>query len=65
MITQLNLFAFGFLFVELAVVTPVEHRNFVSVVSEARKSKRGPMSIQNIRVKYIKTVSKQKIGRKS
>ena len=31
-------------FVELAVVTPVEWRNFVSVVSEARKSKPGPMS---------------------
>ena len=44
LITQLNLFSFGSLFVELAVVTPVEWRNFVSVVSEARKSKPGPMS---------------------
>ena len=55
LITQLNLFAFGFLFVELAVVTPVERRNFASVVLAAKKSKPGPMSFQNICAMYIKT----------
>ena len=30
---------FWYLFVELAVVTPVERRNFVSVVPAAKKSK--------------------------
>ena len=62
LITQLNLFAFGFLFVELAVVTPVERRNFVSVVPAAKKSKLGPIFLKNIRVMYILSVKKQKTG---
>ena len=34
---------FWYLFVELAVVTPVEPRNFVSVVPAAKKGKLGPI----------------------
>ena len=37
LIAQLNLFAFGFLFVELVVATPVEWRTFVSVTPAAKK----------------------------
>ena len=65
MITQLNLFAFGFLFVELAVVNPVEWRNFVSVVPVAKKRKLGPIFSKNIRVMYILSVKKQKTGQKT
>ena len=65
MIAQLNLFAFGFLFVELAVVTPVERRNFVSVVRAAKKSKLGPIFFQNIRVIYKLSMKKQKTGQKT
>ena len=45
---------FWYLFVELAVVTPVERRNFEWVVPAARKSKLGPFSFQNIHAMYIK-----------
>ena len=38
LIAQLNLFAFGFLFVELVVATPVEWWIFVSVTPAATKS---------------------------
>jgi len=38
LIAQLNLFAFGFLFVELVVATLVEWRTFVSVTPAATKS---------------------------
>ena len=34
---------FWYLFVELAVATPVEPRNFVSVVPAAKKGKLGPI----------------------
>ena len=51
--------------VELAVVTPVERRNFVSVVPVAKKSKLGPIFFQNIRVIYKLSMKKQKTGRKT
>ena len=53
---------FWYLFVELAVVTPVEHRNFLSVVPAAKKSKLGPIFCQNIRVIYKLSVKKQETG---
>ena len=56
---------FWYLFVELAVVTPVERRNFVSVVPAAKKSKLGPIFLKNIRVMYILSVKKQKTGQKT
>ena len=45
-------------------MTPVERRNFASVVLAAKKSKPGPMSFQNIRVMYIKNAWNQKMGLK-
>jgi len=56
---------FWYLFVELAVVTPVEWRNFVSLVPAAKKSKLGPIFSINICVMYILSVEKQKTGQKT
>ena len=65
MIAQLNFFAFGSLFVELAVVTPVEWRTFVSLVPASKKYKLVPIFSKNILVMYISSVKKQKTGRKT
>ena len=51
-------------FVELAVVTPVERRNFVSVVPAAKKSKIRPFSFQNIPAMHMYKAQKQGTGRK-
>ena len=56
---------FWSLFVELAVATPVEWRNFVSVVPAAKKSQLGPIFFQNIRVIYKLSVKKQETGQKT
>ena len=53
------------IFVELAVVTPVERRTFVSVAPATRKSKIGPIFFQNIFLLYIFLVKKQKTGQKT
>ena len=55
---------FWYLYVELAVVSPVERRNFVSVVPAAKKSKIKPFSFQNIPAMYIYKAQKQGTGRK-
>ena len=47
------------------MVTPVERRNFVSVVRAAKKSKLGPIFFQNIRVIYKLSMKKQKTGQKT
>ena len=44
---------FRYLFVELAVATPVEWQNFVSVVPAAKKNQLGPIFFLNIRVIYL------------
>ena len=46
---------FWYLFVELAVATPVEWRNFVSVVPAAKKSQLGPIFFSKYPC-YIQTV---------
>ena len=56
---------FWYLFVELAVVTPVERRTFVSVTPAAKKNKLGPIFSKNIRVIYKLSVKKQKQGKKT
>ena len=56
---------FWYLFVELAVATPVEPRNFVSVVPAAKKGKLGPIFLKNICVMYIPSVKKQRTGQKT
>ena len=43
----------------------MEHRNFVSVVPAAKKSKLGPIFFQNIRVIYKLSVKKQETGQKT
>ena len=55
---------FWYLFVELAVATLVEQRNFVSVVPAAKKSKIRPFSFQNIPAMYMYKAQKQGTGRK-
>ena len=47
------------------MATPVEPRNFVSVVPAAKKGKLGPIFFLNIRVMYILSVKKQKTGQKT
>ena len=49
----------------MAVATPVEPRNFVSVVPAAKKGKLGPIFFLNIRVMYILSVKKQETGQKT
>ena len=56
---------FWYLSVELAVVTPVERRNFVSVVPAAKKSNLGPIFFLNILVVYKLSVKKQETGQKT
>ena len=51
------------IFVELAVVTPVERRTFVSVALATTKSKLGPIFFQNIFLVYILLVKKQKTAK--
>ena len=54
------------IFVELAVVTPVERRTFVSVAPATTKSKLGPIFfLQNIFLLYILLVKMQKTGQKT
>ena len=65
MIAQLNLFAFGFLFVELVVTTPVEWRTFVSVTPAATKSILDSFFLQNILFMYILSMTQQKAGQKT
>jgi len=61
LIAQLNLFAFGFLFVELVVATPVEWQTFVSVTPAATKSILDSFfSLQNILSMYILSMKQQK-----
>ena len=47
------------------MVTPVEPRNFVSVVPAAKKSKLGPIFFLNIRFMYKLSVKKQRTGQKT
>ena len=56
---------FWYWFFELAVVTPVERRNFVSVVPAAKKSNLGPIFFLNILVVYKLSVKKQETGQKT
>ena len=46
-------------------MTPVEPRNFVSVVPAAKKSKLGPIFLLNIRFMYKLSVKKQRTGQKT
>ena len=62
MIAQLNLFAFGFLFVELVVATPVEWRTFVSVTPAATKSILDSFFSSKILSMYIMYMKQQKTG---
>ena len=65
MIAQLNLFAFGFLFVELVVATPVEWRTFVSVAPAATESILDSFFFQNILSMYILSMKQQKTWQKT
>jgi len=65
LIAQLNSFALGYLFVELAVATPVERRTFILAIPTAKKSKLGPISFQNIRIMCIHMDKMQHAGQKS
>ena len=53
------------IFVELAVATPVERRTFVLVVSTVKKSKLSPISFQNIRIVCVQMDKMQKTGQNS